>query len=118
LLTVTSKARFGLNQPHATPCPAFTIPDPATLPPSFAPFAPYLVQTPAGDYRLLVTDGRRLAFLDIHFRMLEWPELARAHSLDGYTFAGTREDIIKQIGNSVPVETGRAHILAALQEED
>ncbi len=53
--------------------------------------------------------------LDIRFRMLAPQELAAAHSFPaGYTFTGTREEQVKQIGNSVPVRTARALCHAAL----
>jgi len=47
--------------------------------------------------------------VDIYFRMLEVDELARAMSFpEGYLFMGTRDDRVKQIGNSVPVRTAQA----------
>jgi DNA (cytosine-5)-methyltransferase 1 len=47
--------------------------------------------------------------LDTLFRMLQPHELAGAHSFPkDYWFAGTREQKVKQIGNAVPVRTGRA----------
>lgn len=43
--------------------------------------------------------------LDIHFRMLQPHELAAATSFPkSYVFKGTREDVVKQIGNSWPGE--------------
>lgn len=48
-----------------------------------------------------VKDGYKL---DIRFRMLQPHELARAQGFDdSYKFAGTREAVVKQIGNAVPV---------------
>ena len=42
-------------------------------------------------------------------------ELAADHSFPGdYTFANTKREIIKQIGNSVPVSTARALCSRAL----
>lgn len=53
---------------------------------------------------------------DIRFRMLQPRELARAHSFpDTYQFAGRREDVVKQIGNSWPNMLGRALCLALLE---
>lgn len=53
--------------------------------------------------------------LDILFRMLQPRELAKAHSFpDTYHFSGTKSDIVRQIGNSVPVKTARALCEAAL----
>ena len=53
-------------------------------------------------------DGKKY-LLDIRFRMLQPMELARAMSFPkGYQFTGTREQVVKQIGNSVPVELAAA----------
>lgn len=53
--------------------------------------------------------------LDILFRMLQPHELARAHSFPkDYIFYGTKSDVIRQIGNSVPVKTAQALCEAAL----
>lgn len=53
--------------------------------------------------------------LDILFRMLQPHELARAHSFpDNYIFDGTKSDVVKQIGNSVPCKTSEALCFAAL----
>ena len=47
--------------------------------------------------------------LDIRFRMLQPHELAAAMSFDkGYTFEGNKTEVIKQIGNAVPVCTATA----------
>lgn len=47
--------------------------------------------------------------LDVKFRMLQPAELASAMSFPhGYVFKGTREDVVKQIGNAVPVKTAKA----------
>jgi len=49
-----------------------------------------------------VEDGKRYV-LDIRFRMLQPHELARAMSFPiNYRFKGTREQVVKQIGNAVP----------------
>lgn len=49
--------------------------------------------------------------LDIRKRMLKPHELAAAHSFPKhYQFTGTQEDQTTQIGNSVPVEMGKAHV--------
>lgn len=52
--------------------------------------------------------------LDIRFRMLQPHELARAMSFDDYSFSGTKTDIIRQIGNAVPVRTAAALVGAVL----
>jgi DNA (cytosine-5)-methyltransferase 1 len=54
------------------------------------------------------------AIIDIFFRMVKPMELARAHSMDDYTFTGTREEVVKQIGNSVPRRLAKALCMAAL----
>ncbi len=49
------------------------------------------------------------AVLDIRFRMLQPHELAAAMSFPrSYSFAGTRENRVKQIGNAVPVKLAKA----------
>jgi DNA (cytosine-5)-methyltransferase 1 len=56
----------------------------------------------------VVEEGAELR-LDILFRMLQPHELAAAHSFpSGYSFVGTKEDVVRQIGNSVPVQTAQA----------
>jgi DNA (cytosine-5)-methyltransferase 1 len=52
--------------------------------------------------------------LDIGFRMLQPHELAAAMSFPSdYRFSGTKSDIVRQIGNAVPVGTAR-ELIAAL----
>jgi len=60
-----------------------------------------------GLVRPMVVDiGGQRYLIDILFRMLTPKELAAAHSFpNDYRFAGTNSDIVKQIGNSVPVRT-------------
>ena len=58
-------------------------------------------------------DGR---YIDIFLRMLKPSELAAAHSFPkDYKLAGTRADRIKQIGNSVPVQTAKAIVKAMFE---
>ncbi len=53
--------------------------------------------------------NRTIAKLDILFRMLQPHELAAAMSFPSdYEFTGTKEDKVRMIGNSVPVETAAA----------
>lgn len=53
-------------------------------------------------------DGRKY-LLDIRFRMLQPHELAGAMSFPkDYKFHGSREQVVKQIGNAVPVELAAA----------
>lgn len=47
-------------------------------------------------------------YLDVHFRMLQPQELAKAQGFEGYEFTGTKKQQIKQIGNAVPVNLARA----------
>ncbi len=55
--------------------------------------------------------------LDIHFRMLQPHELAAATSFPkSYVFQGTREDVVKQIGNAWPGELATA--LSSVVVED
>lgn len=54
----------------------------------------------------MLADGR---IVDIRIRMLKPSELAAAHSFpEDYILTGNRGDQVKQIGNSVPVETAAA----------
>ena len=59
-------------------------------------------------------DGR--ALLDIHYRMLQPSELAAAMSFPAdYEFKGTKEQVIRQIGNAVPIRTAQALCADALR---
>jgi DNA (cytosine-5)-methyltransferase 1 len=64
----------------------------------------------------LIEPGRDF---DILFRMLEPHELAAAMGFDTdearYEFAGTKTDVIKQIGNAVPVNTASALVRALMR---
>ncbi len=65
-------------------------------------------------YGLVEPQGEKR--IDILFRMLQPHELAAAMSFPkNYTFAGTREAQVKQIGNAVPVRTAAALCKALLQ---
>jgi DNA (cytosine-5)-methyltransferase 1 len=70
-----------------------------------------------------ITGNDRLALvqaagLDIRFRMLLPRELARGQGFpDEYEFVGTREDVVKQIGNAVPIEQARAINRAVIATE-
>jgi DNA (cytosine-5)-methyltransferase 1 len=69
---------------------------------------------------LLLTfeDGARW-LLDIFFRMFRPRELARAQSFpDSYVFKGSTADIVKQIGNAVPVGLAQALCMEALLQMD
>lgn len=63
------------------------------------------------------TDDPQVFLLDIRFRMLQPHELSAAQGFPvDYEFKGTKTDIVKQIGNSVPVQTARALVAAALSD--
>ncbi len=65
-------------------------------------------------FPIQLPDGR---LLDVFLRMLKVDELAAAHSFPkGYIFTGTKTEQTKQIGNSVPVRTAKALVLAALSD--
>jgi len=58
----------------------------------------------------VLEDGR---VIDIRIRMLKPSELAAAHSFPkGYKLSGSRADQVKQIGNSIPVQTAKAIVKA------
>ena len=67
--------------------------------------------------RVVLVDGQP-HLLDIRFRMLQNPELARAMGFDDeesqYEFVGNVTEITKQIGNAVPVHLAAALVKAAL----
>ncbi len=56
------------------------------------------------------------AGLDIRFRMLQPHELAAAMGFDGYKFAGTKTEQVRQIGNAVAVRTAEA-LCGAMMDE-
>lgn len=60
-------------------------------------------------------DENKKYVLDIRFRMLQPHELAKAMSFpDGYKFNGTREQVVKQIGNAVPICLAKALVKVLL----
>lgn len=105
--TVTTKDRFGLVEPFI--CPnntnntAKSVDDP--------------VPTVTGANRLALVQPIINGYvLDIHFRMLQPHELAAAMSFPKeYIFTGTREDVVKQIGNAWPGELSKALCKAVLE---
>lgn len=74
------------------------------------------------DPRRLVRIDGRLHVLDIRYRMLQNPELARAMGFSDeeqeYAFTGNVSEVTKQIGNAVPVHLAAALVKAALGPED
>lgn len=72
-----------------------------------------LVEGVDGSKGLPLADGR---LLDIRYRMLDPKELAGAMSFpEGYDFRGTKEQVVRQIGNAVPIRTARALCSDALR---
>ena len=67
--------------------------------------------------RVVLVDGRPY-LLDIRYRMLQNPELARAMGFEddetSYEFVGNAGEVTKQIGNAVPVHLAAALVKAAL----
>ena len=63
----------------------------------------------------ILEDGR---LLDVRLRMLKPSELAAAHSFPkDYKLSGSRTDQVKQIGNSIPVQTAKAIVKAIFSKE-
>jgi DNA (cytosine-5)-methyltransferase 1 len=70
-----------------------------------------------GDHIALVQPVVNGYALDIHFRMLQPHELAAAMSFPKtYQFTGTREEVVKQIGNSWAGELSKALCVAAIHD--
>jgi DNA (cytosine-5)-methyltransferase 1 len=92
--TVTTKGRFGLVEP---------------------------VIGHEGPGRLVRINGE-LYTVDIRLRMLKNHELAAAMGFIGedmqYEFAGTVEEVTKQIGNAVPVELADALVTAMMTDPE
>jgi DNA (cytosine-5)-methyltransferase 1 len=98
--TVTTKARHGLVMPYYRTGVANTLDVP--------------LQTVTTRDRLAIAQSWGL---DILYRMLQPHELAAAMGFPAsYAFSGNREQVVKQIGNSVPVGLARALALAMLRE--
>jgi len=72
------------------------------------------------DPRRLIWINDELHLLDIRFRMLDNPELAKAMGFSDeeteYEFIGTKSDITRQIGNAVPVGIARALVTAIISQ--
>ena len=77
----------------------------------------HLEQSGIDPRRMVFVDGQPY-LLDIRFRMLQNPELARAMGFEDeetrYEFVGTVADVTKQIGNAVPVNLAAALVKSAL----
>ncbi len=102
--TVTSADAFGLAEPFLVKF--FGTGRPASVE------DPLDTVTAKDRFGLVIPDGYTL---DIRFRMLQPKELSRAQGFPaGYEFTGTREQVVKQIGNAVPVNLARALCCALL----
>lgn len=70
--------------------------------------------------RLVTTADGQLFMIDVLFRMLQPAELAAAMSFTSeeihYLFVGTKTEVVKQIGNAVPVKTAAALVGALMRE--
>ncbi|CAG0933589.1 DNA (cytosine-5)-methyltransferase 1 [Thermoflexales bacterium] len=109
LATQDTQNRFGLAQPfivkfYKTADGGVSIDDPMPT------------ITGRDRFGLCVPLTNGYAIIDICFRMVKPAELARAHSMGDYKFSGTREEVVKQIGNSVPRRLARALCLSALAQ--
>lgn len=80
---------------------------------------PHSVEKPIGTiptvdrFGLVEPKGNGI-LVDIHFRMLEPHELARAMGFEGYEFKGSKKHKVKMIGNAVEVNTAKALCKAIL----
>jgi len=104
--TITSKAHFGLAQPYLVKYYGQGVGQPVD--------EPLGTITSVEHFGLCIPVGDGYAVVDILFRMLELGELARAHGLDEFVFAGTKRDGVKQVGNSVPRRLAKALCQSAL----
>jgi len=73
---------------------------------------PTITSVGAGALVMPEFNGKKL---DIKFRMLLPKELASAMSFGNYKFCGKRVEVVKQIGNAVPVNIAK-HLCLALLE--
>jgi len=109
--TVTTKDRFGLVEPFLLP-PRYQGKDERVT--SIEEPLPTVAAASGRCFGLVqpVINGYKL---DIHFRMLQPHELARAMSFPkDYIFSGTREDVVKQIGNAWAGELSKALCMSVL----
>ncbi|HEX2888033.1 DNA cytosine methyltransferase [Vineibacter terrae] len=140
--TITAKARFGMVMPitHGSdrsnrardvsvPLPTLTTAKRGELAFISASFGEREGQAPrlhlldkpvptilAGGHTNLVEPAADGPVYDILYRMLQPDELAAATSLEGYQFAGTQEQVYRQIGNAVPARTGTSLVLSMFHD--
>lgn len=113
LPTIDASNRFGLAQPYLVEYygngQSFSVDEPLKTLTARDRFG--LV------WPMVLEQGGKRYLLDILFRMLTPKELARGMSFpDSYQFAGNREQVVKQIGNSVPRRLAKALITKLLEE--
>ncbi|MCK7611982.1 DNA cytosine methyltransferase [Roseibium sediminicola] len=106
LPTVTSKGRFAMAVPVTNSNGGAQARDVRTAP------LPTMTTAKGGEFALVETGPE----YDILFRMLEPHELAAAMGLEGYKFAGTKTDQIKQIGNAVSRRKIQACVTAIMSD--
>jgi DNA (cytosine-5)-methyltransferase 1 len=110
LRTLITQPRFGLCEPFVIGQQSCAAPRTVDEPlPTIAT---------AGAIALVEPEADERGVLDIRFRMLQPHELAAAMSFGkDYVFEGNKTEVIKQIGNAVPVRTAAALCGALLQGE-
>lgn len=108
--TVTTKERLGVAQPYIVKFYGTADAKPIDMPlDSITCEDRFGLAQP-----ILEIDGKRYV-LDIHFRMLNWRELAAAQGFPkDYRFEGNSTQIVKMIGNAVPKNMAKALGRAAL----
>jgi DNA (cytosine-5)-methyltransferase 1 len=104
--TLTGGNKFALAQPYIVEyygsATAVPITDPLPTVTSKSRFA-------LADPIIMEDKNGKRYLVDVLFRMLSIKELAAATSFPAdYIFKGTHNDVVKQIGNAVPVNTARA----------
>ena len=105
LSTVVTKAEHSLVQPFIIPYYGASGPADMNQP----------LQSVTTKDRFALIEGNTYT-LDIRYRMLQPHELALAHNFPvDYDFSGNKTQIVKQIGNSVPVHLARALCIASLE---
>lgn len=105
LRTVVTKAEHGIVQSFIIPYYGTSGPADIDRP----------LQSVTTKNRFALIEGNTYT-LDIRYRMLQPHELAAAHSFPtDYDFSGNKTEIVKQIGNSVPVHLAKALCIASLR---
>lgn len=116
-VTGAHRGEIGLAQPFAEALDGATVANRKVVGVEMVKYTHNVLQM-APQNGLLITfeDGTRW-LLDIFFRMFKPRELARAQSFpDSYVFKGSTSDIVKQVGNAVPVKLAKALCINALTQ--